>query len=213
MLHQDLLAQSRLLAGLDPAAPKQADLRRAVSSAYYAVFHFFIHETVEHFATGLPPDAASRVAIARAFVHGSMRAACNCFSSDQERRRKGKRRTAAPLGAAAAAPAASAVPITGPSSTTAPTDREAEIPCVGAIVIPGDLQQVADSFIHLQEARHRADYNLVDDFAKSEVEALILEGEGAIAGWAAFRGTSLGHLFLTVLLLHTNLEKNRGSSG
>ena len=43
-MYDDLLEQARILAKLDVKKPKQANLRRAVSSAYYAVFHFLVHE-------------------------------------------------------------------------------------------------------------------------------------------------------------------------
>jgi hypothetical protein len=36
--HEDLLAQAVILAKIDLKKPKQANLRRAISSAYYAVF-------------------------------------------------------------------------------------------------------------------------------------------------------------------------------
>lgn len=39
MMHDDLLDISIKLARLDPGRPRQASLRRAVSTAYYAVFH------------------------------------------------------------------------------------------------------------------------------------------------------------------------------
>ncbi len=38
-LAQDLLEQARHLANREPKRPKQASLRRAVSRAYYALFH------------------------------------------------------------------------------------------------------------------------------------------------------------------------------
>ena len=38
-LHGDRLAQARHLVTKEPQRPKQASLRRAVSSAYYAQFH------------------------------------------------------------------------------------------------------------------------------------------------------------------------------
>lgn len=43
-IHKDLLQQARLLAILDEKRPKQANLRRAISSAYYALFHYLIDE-------------------------------------------------------------------------------------------------------------------------------------------------------------------------
>ena len=47
-LHEDLLILAEHLAQLDARRPKQANLRRAVSSAYYAVSLIFLH------ARGLP---------------------------------------------------------------------------------------------------------------------------------------------------------------
>jgi hypothetical protein len=43
-LHADLLAQARRLVSQDPRRPRQASLRRAISTAYYALFHLLISE-------------------------------------------------------------------------------------------------------------------------------------------------------------------------
>lgn len=43
--HDDLLRQAERLAKLDPKRPRQANLRRAVSSAYYALFHFLVDQS------------------------------------------------------------------------------------------------------------------------------------------------------------------------
>ena len=43
-MHEDLFSQAETLAKLDVKKPKQANLRRAVSSTYYGVFHFLVHE-------------------------------------------------------------------------------------------------------------------------------------------------------------------------
>jgi hypothetical protein len=43
-LHGDLLQQAEHLARLEPRRPRQASLRRAISTAYYALFHLLIHE-------------------------------------------------------------------------------------------------------------------------------------------------------------------------
>jgi len=43
-VHKDLLEQAVRLAKLDAKKPKQANLRRAISSAYYAVFHLLVDE-------------------------------------------------------------------------------------------------------------------------------------------------------------------------
>jgi hypothetical protein len=51
-MHQDLLDLARHLVDRNPGAPIQADLRRAVSTAYYAVFHLLISETVTRYIVG-----------------------------------------------------------------------------------------------------------------------------------------------------------------
>ena len=46
----DLLEQAYDLAQKEPANPKQASLRRAVSTAYYSLFHLLIDEAVSKWA-------------------------------------------------------------------------------------------------------------------------------------------------------------------
>ena len=43
-MHEDCWMQAVSLAKMDVKKPKQANLRRAISSAYYAVFHLLIDE-------------------------------------------------------------------------------------------------------------------------------------------------------------------------
>ena len=68
---QDLLDQSSHLANREPRRPKQASLRRAVSTAYYSLFHLLVQEATKNWKR-----AAQRPALARAFEHGRMKAAC-----------------------------------------------------------------------------------------------------------------------------------------
>jgi uncharacterized protein (UPF0332 family) len=68
---QDLLEQSSHLANREPRRPKQASLRRAVSTAYYALFHLLIQEATKNWK-----KAAQRPLLARVFEHGRMRTAC-----------------------------------------------------------------------------------------------------------------------------------------
>ncbi len=76
-LADDLLGQARLLAELDPRRPKQANLRRAASSAYYAMFHLLIADAVQRMVPGQPRPLMDRVS--RAFSHGEMKQACLLF--------------------------------------------------------------------------------------------------------------------------------------
>ena len=68
--HDDLLKQALQLSHSTPLT--QAGLRRAVSSAYYAVFHLLIAEAVSNWS-----NAALRPALGRAFDHGIMKTASN----------------------------------------------------------------------------------------------------------------------------------------
>ena len=61
--HHDLLRQAFDLAD----KPTQADLRRSVSAAYYALFHLLIHETVRHWSLD-----SSRGGLSRMFEHRVM---------------------------------------------------------------------------------------------------------------------------------------------
>ena len=69
---QDLLEQAQHLIDWDGADPKQASLRRAVSTAYYALFHLLIDESVGNWAV-----ARQRSKLARTFEHRSMKRVCD----------------------------------------------------------------------------------------------------------------------------------------
>jgi hypothetical protein len=71
MLHRDLLEQAHHLATRDKKKPKQANLRRALSTAYYALFHLLVGEATRHLLRG--GLATHRRGLARAFTHDSMK--------------------------------------------------------------------------------------------------------------------------------------------
>ena len=70
--HDDLLRQALQLVHKEPRNPKQASLRRAVSTAYYALFHLLISEAVANWNR-----VNLRAALGRAFDHGIMKAGSN----------------------------------------------------------------------------------------------------------------------------------------
>jgi hypothetical protein len=74
---RDLLGQAEHLVELDPKRPKQANLRRAVSSAYYALFHLLVEEA----AASLVVDRDLRRLVRRAFDHAEMKDAAKAFGS------------------------------------------------------------------------------------------------------------------------------------
>jgi uncharacterized protein (UPF0332 family) len=68
---EDLLEQAQHLTKRERKRPKQASLRRAVSSAYYALFHLLISETVKNWKR--PKE---RFTLARMFDHTTMSKVC-----------------------------------------------------------------------------------------------------------------------------------------
>src|SRR5262245_25845824 len=72
---QHLLDLAKRLVGTAPGAV-EADLRRGVSTAYYALFHLLIQETM----TSVVIDPSFRPKVARALQHGSMRSVCDKYN-------------------------------------------------------------------------------------------------------------------------------------
>jgi hypothetical protein len=78
-VYGDLLDQARALTKRDKTKPKQVNLRRAVSSAYYALFHFLVEESCRTILGTQNDSRAYRDVLARAFDHSSMKQACASF--------------------------------------------------------------------------------------------------------------------------------------
>jgi hypothetical protein len=76
-MHDDLLVLARHLVDRNPGAPVEADLRRAVSTAYYALFHLLIHEATTRLVAVTP----LRPRFARSFDHRVMRSVCVEYAS------------------------------------------------------------------------------------------------------------------------------------
>ena len=78
----DLLEQAYHLANREPKRPKQASLRRSVSTAYYALFHLLGIEVAKNWKR-----AADRSTLARMLEHGTMAKVCDAKSKDFSTRR------------------------------------------------------------------------------------------------------------------------------
>jgi hypothetical protein len=76
----ELLAQAGMLARREPRRPKQASLRRSISAAYYALFHFLIEEATRLTIGAGHNRNALRQFASRSFVHGKMKTACDEFT-------------------------------------------------------------------------------------------------------------------------------------
>src|SRR5580658_107068 len=68
----DLLEQAHHLATREAGEPKQASLRRAVSTVYYALFHLLIDEAVSQWSV-----ERQRRILARTFDHAKMKSICD----------------------------------------------------------------------------------------------------------------------------------------
>ncbi len=67
---EELLQQAFHLAGKDPDPPKEASLRRAVSTGYYALFHLLIGDAVINWSR-----EKDRAQLGRVFEHRRMKTA------------------------------------------------------------------------------------------------------------------------------------------
>jgi hypothetical protein len=79
-MHEDLFAQAEMLAQVDARKPKQVNLRRAVSAAYYGVFHYLVDEACRSIFGSQHGQSVYRHALGRAFVHSIMKQACVSFA-------------------------------------------------------------------------------------------------------------------------------------
>ena len=76
-----LLEQAdRLIAPPAGGAPRQADLRRAISNAYYGVFHAIVTEATDNFIGRTHRQTARYALVYRSVDHRSLRALCEAIS-------------------------------------------------------------------------------------------------------------------------------------
>lgn len=76
----DLLQLAEELANLHAPNYRQVDLSRAVSTAYYALFHLLTFEAAANWNT-----ESLRPVLGRVFEHGKMKSACETLASDLNR--------------------------------------------------------------------------------------------------------------------------------
>lgn len=84
----DLIGIARELVRRDTGRPKQASLKRAVSTAYYAVFHALAHECiVQTIGWRFSSDRywETITPLYRALDHGAAKALCNRLLGDRDR--------------------------------------------------------------------------------------------------------------------------------
>jgi hypothetical protein len=173
--HRDLLDQATMLANKERRRPKQASLRRAVSTAYYAIFHMIIDEASNTLTTSLPNGL--RLAIKRSFVHSQLKMTCKTFIE-------------ADIVKARNAAAKTKLPTAIEQNTIFPLEP--------------NLVTVLNAFVALQEARHEADYDLSSQWVRLNVLTHVNNVENAFAAWQAVRKTPNAAVFMSTLILRND---------
>ena len=160
-LHDDLLEQAEHLARLDKVGPpRQANLRRSVSTAYYALFHLLIAEAVSL----LPArPIALRQQASRSFSHDEMKRVCSGIASGN------------------------------PEKTTALI--------MSPLKFSSPVRAVASVFDDLQDALHRADYDVFWRFTRSEALRLLFLTRLTFAMWRRVCTNEEAKVFLVALML------------
>jgi hypothetical protein len=71
------------------------------------------------------------------------------------------------------------------------------------------LRTIAEVFGDLQASRHRADYDLSEEYFPDDVNILIDHVETAVEGWEAIRAEPAARLFLLSLLVWDRIKAVR----
>jgi uncharacterized protein (UPF0332 family) len=161
-LHHDLIEQAFHLAVREPKKPRQASLRRAISTAYYSLFHLLREDATKKFFPNAPANLRAKAG--RAISHGEAKSVCEIFAKSGIK-----------------------------DLTTSPIET--------------DLADVASKFNELQEARHKADYDLTETFDRVQALGHIQRAKDAIAAWARVRHFPNANVFLAALFLHSKWNK------
>ena len=170
-LHDDLLDQAFHLIQREPRKPRQASLRRAVSVAYYTLFHLLTAEGARRFFPAKPREL--RPLVQRACNHGDMRNVCAAFASGHRAFIK-----------------------TGALGLNAPPSYQLlSFPLEAALV------DVIEAFLILQAARNDADYNFIKPWNRTNALRRVEDARQALTACSTIRDTQNATVFLTALLL------------
>jgi uncharacterized protein (UPF0332 family) len=181
-LAADLLDHAGRLCGLDPAVQSNADRRRAISAAYYALFHTLAEEAAALFASdpALTPAIRANLAskVRRMVSHTEVRDHAETFRRTREE---------------------------DPSPSRPPQynlkkflkDLLAE----PNPTVPEALEKFARTFVRLQTERELADYER--DYEVSPVEASkhVQDAADALDQWSRTRTEPIAQAFIASLLL------------
>jgi hypothetical protein len=151
---EELLEQAT---GLVTGKQTQANLRRAVSAAYYGLFHLLIRDTIGHWSN---PSHYPR--LTRTFEHQRMKTA----SANMLNLLATKTRDLDPA----------------------------------QVAIREKLGLVAEAFVELQQARHRADYDIEEPLDPSGALLRVEQAISAFRTWKEIKNTDIAQDYLYSLL-------------
>lgn len=158
VLPEQLIAQAEFL--LRKADLNEANVRRAVSSAYYSLFHLLIRDAVLNWK---PADQHAR--LARSFDHKRMKDASTAILKEMGNL---------------------------PVQPNAGADA--------GQVARFRLSTVAQAFVDLQQARHKADYDVGEPFGSVDAAVDVAQARLAFVTWADVRDEPLAQRYLYSLL-------------
>lgn len=155
-LPEQLIAQAEFL--LREATTNEANVRRSVSAAYYALFHLLIRDAVKNWKHA---DHHSR--LARTFDHKRMKDASTAMLKEGGR--------------------AQSTEAANPEQT-----------------VRFNLSIVCQNFVELQQARHRADYDVEEAFNPLDAAVHVAQTRLAFGYWAKVKDDPLAQGYLYSLL-------------
>jgi len=179
-----LLDHARALTGSGPGRPPDADLRRGVSAAYYAVFHDLTDRAARHLIGSAPEPARNQ--IRRTWSHGELSDVAHIVVDR--------------------APTLAADP-------AAPLSKEASTggPLVDLAAGDPDLVEALRLFGELQAARHRADYDHDARFDKLTLLTACRDASRARTQLASSAAASREALFALLTQRRSDFRERRGS--
>ena len=157
-LPEQLIAQAEFL--LRTAVLNEANVRRAVSSAYYALFHLLVRDAIVNWK-----HADQHARLARAFDHKRMKDASTAILKE-----------------------------IGNVLSQATDGGDAEQ------AFRFRLSTVAQAFVDLQQARHKADYDIGEPFQPLDAAVGVAQARLAFVTWAEVRDKPIAPRYLYSLL-------------
>lgn len=154
-LPEQLMVQAEFL--VRDSDSNEANVRRSVSSAYYALFHLLVRDAILNWK-----HADHRSRLARTFDHKRMKDASTAILKE--------------IG-------------NGWNQETADPDRERF-----------RLWTVAQAFVDLQQARHKADYDIEEPFQPLDAAVHVAQARLAFLTWAEVKDEPLAQRYLYSLL-------------